>query len=62
MEEIIERFENENEDITDPISYFVDLIIQISKNITKGRGLSRRGVNALFLFCLTYFPHISKLL
>ncbi|OEU42164.1 hypothetical protein BGV40_11025 [Methanosarcina sp. Ant1] len=50
-----------NEDINDhhslididPISYMSDFIIQISKNITKGRGLSQRGVNALFLFILT---------
>jgi len=39
---------------TDPYSYFSDLIIQISKNITHGRGLSKRGVNALLLFFLTF--------
>lgn len=51
---IFRRLVNENEDyITDPITYLVELIIQISKNVTKGRGLSRRGVNALFLFLLT---------
>lgn len=38
---------------TDPYSYVSDLIIQISKNITKGRGLSQAGVNALSLFILT---------
>jgi hypothetical protein len=38
---------------TDPYSYISDLIIQVSKNITKGRGLSKRGVDALFLFILT---------
>ncbi|AKB50904.1 hypothetical protein MSBRW_1651 [Methanosarcina barkeri str. Wiesmoor] len=38
---------------TDPISYITDLIIQISKNITKGHGLSKKGVNSLFLFLLT---------
>lgn len=38
---------------TDPLSYVSDLIIQISKNITHGRGLSKRGVNALSLFFLT---------
>lgn len=35
------------------ISYLVDLITQISKYLTKGRGLSRNGVNALLLFILT---------
>jgi len=53
MEDIIKRLEYQQEDITDPISFLVDLIIKISKNLTKGRGLSRRGVNALFLFFLT---------
>jgi hypothetical protein len=38
---------------TDPYSYISDLIIQISKNITNGRGLSQNGVNSLFLFILT---------
>ncbi|MGB9928854.1 MAG: hypothetical protein ACPK85_10680 [Methanosarcina sp.] len=38
---------------TDPLSYITDLIIQVSKNITKGHGLSKRGVNSLFLFLLT---------
>ncbi len=38
---------------TDPYSYFSDLIIQISKNIAQGRGLSKRGVDALSLFILT---------
>lgn len=35
------------------ISYLVDLIIQLSKYVTKGRGLSKNGVNALLLFLLT---------
>ena len=30
---------------TDPISYITDLIIQVSKNATKGHGLSKKGVN-----------------
>jgi len=59
------RLKQEDEDIkynslndskfidTDPYSYFSDLIIQISKNITHGRGLSKRGINALSLFSLT---------
>jgi hypothetical protein len=38
---------------TDPYSYISELIIQISKNITNGRGLSQAGVNSLFLFLLT---------
>lgn len=38
---------------TDPISYITDLIIQVTKNATKGHGFSKRGVNALFLFLLT---------
>ncbi len=37
----------------DPIAYFVDLIINFSKTITKGRGVSRNGVKALLLFLLT---------
>lgn len=39
--------------VSGPVSYLVDLIIQISKTITKGRGLSKNGVNALLLFLLT---------
>ncbi len=35
------------------LSYLVELIIQISKYFTKGRGLSKNGVNALLLFLLT---------
>ena len=35
------------------ISYLVELIVQISKYVTKGRGLSKNGVNALLLFLLT---------
>ncbi|VVB89604.1 Uncharacterised protein [uncultured archaeon] len=35
------------------IAYLVELIIQFSKYITKGRGLSKNGVNALLLFLLT---------
>lgn len=38
---------------TDPYSYISDLIIQFSKNITNGRGLSQAGVNSLSLFILT---------
>lgn len=38
---------------TDPYSYVSDLIINLSKSITKGQGLSQRGVNSLFLFVLT---------
>jgi len=40
--------------ISDSISYLVELIIQISKYITNGRGLSKNGVNALLLFFLTF--------
>ena len=36
-----------------PISYLIDLVISFSKILTKGRGLSRNGVNALLLFLLT---------
>ena len=48
----IQKIEEESFSI-DPVSYFTELIIQISKNLTKGRGLSKRGVNAFFLFLLT---------
>ena len=37
----------------DPIAYLIDLVISFSKILTKGRGLSRNGVNALLLFVLT---------
>lgn len=40
--------------ISDSISYLVELIIQISKYITNGRGLSKNGVNGLLLFFLTF--------
>lgn len=35
------------------ITYLVELITQISKYLTKGRGLSKNGVNSLLLFLLT---------
>lgn len=44
---------------SDSISYLVELIIQISKYITRGRGLSKNGVNALLLFFLTFGLLIS---
>ena len=37
----------------DPISYITNLIIQFSKLVTKGRGLSQNGVNAFLLSILT---------
>ena len=37
----------------DPVSYISDLLIQFSKYITKGQGLSKKGVNSLLLTVLT---------
>ena len=37
----------------DPLSYLIDLIIRLSKILTKGRGLTRNGVKAFLLFFLT---------
>ena len=37
----------------DPVSYLIDLIIRLSKILTKGRGLTRNGVKAFLLFFLT---------
>lgn len=37
----------------DPVSYISDLLIQLSKYITKGQGLSKKGINSLLLTILT---------
>ena len=50
MIQIIKPKEPINED---PISYLIDLIIRLSKILTKGRGLSINGVKAFLLFLLT---------
>ena len=50
MPKILKPKESINED---PVSYLIDLIIRLSKILTKGRGLTRNGVKALFLFFLT---------
>ena len=50
MSKILKPKESINED---PVSYLIDLIIRLSKILTKGRGLTRNGVKALFLFFLT---------
>lgn len=53
MVEKIKPVEENIISVSGSISYLVDLIIQISKTLTKGRGLSKNGVNALLLFLLT---------
>lgn len=50
MRRILKPIKSINED---PVSYLIDLIIRLSKILTKGRGLTRNGVKALFLFILT---------
>lgn len=37
----------------DPISYISNIVLQISKFFTKGKGLSVKGVNSFLLFVLT---------
>lgn len=53
---MVEKIKPEEENIisvSGAVSYLLDLIIQISKTLTKGRGLSKNGVNAFLLFLLT---------
>lgn len=50
MRRILKPIKSINED---PVSYLIDLIMRLSKILTKGRGLTRNGVKAFLLFILT---------